>query len=53
MDGLRVHGEVTVQADDQGHGMTPSFSSNCPARAAAPDYCDITMTSDQTVTATF
>ncbi|MGZ4187503.1 MAG: hypothetical protein ACXVSF_19330 [Solirubrobacteraceae bacterium] len=53
MDGLRIHGEVTVQADDQGHGMTPSFSSNCPARAAAPDYCDITMTSDQTVTATF
>ncbi|MGZ4231070.1 MAG: hypothetical protein ACXVVQ_06550 [Solirubrobacteraceae bacterium] len=53
MDGLRIHGEVTVQADDQGHGMKPSFSSNCPARAAAPDYCDITMTSDQTVTATF
>jgi lysozyme len=50
---VRVHGEVTVQANDEGHGRTPAFSSNCPARAAAPDYCDITMTSDQTVTATF
>jgi lysozyme len=50
---VRVHGEVTVQADDEGHSQTPTFSSNCPAREAAPDYCDITLTSDQTVTATF
>ena len=50
---VRVHGEVVVQANDEGHGKMPTFSSNCPARADAPDYCDITLFSDQTVTATF
>lgn len=50
---VRVDGEVVVQANDAGQGATPTFSSNCPARADAPDYCDIALTSDQTVTATF
>jgi Phage lysozyme len=50
---VRVDGEVVVQANDEGQGATPTFSSNCPARADAPDYCDIALTSDQTVTATF
>jgi hypothetical protein len=52
---VRVNGEVQVQAN---HGTlatnsAPTFSDNCPARAGAPDYCDITLTSDQTVAATF
>jgi lysozyme len=50
---VRVDGEVVVQANDEGHGKTPTFSSNCPAREAAPDYCDITLASDETVTASF
>ncbi len=51
---VRVNGEVQVQSDNQGHTPTmPTFSNNCPARPAAPDYCDITLTSDQTVTATY
>ena len=52
---VRVDGEVQVEADDAGDESlgTPSFSDNCPARSGAPNYCDITLTSDQTVTATF
>jgi hypothetical protein len=52
---VRVNGEVQVQAN---HGTLatnnpPTFSDNCPARPGNPDYCDITLTSNQTVTATF
>ena len=51
---VRINGEVQVQSDNQGHTpTTPTFTNNCAVRPAAPTYCDITMTSDQTVTATY
>ncbi len=51
---VRINGEVQVQSDNQGHTpTTPTFSDNCAVRPAAPTYCDITLTSDQTVTATY
>ncbi len=51
---VRINGEVQVQSDNQGHTPTmPTFSDNCAVRTAAPDYCDITLTSDQTVIATY
>jgi hypothetical protein len=51
---VRINGEVQVQSDNQGHTpVTPMFSDNCPARTAAPDYCDITLTGSQTVTAAY
>jgi hypothetical protein len=51
---VRVNGEVQVSSDNQGHTpTTPTFSNNCPARPAQLTYCDITLTSDQTVTATY
>ena len=51
----RLYTDVTVQADNAGNlelGL-PTFSSNCVPRPAAPDYCDIKMNADETVTATF
>ena len=51
---VRINGEVQVQSDNQGHTpTTPTFTNNCAVRPAAPTYCDITLTSDQTVTATY
>jgi lysozyme len=53
---VRVNGEVQVEADrgtDTALSQTPTFSDNCPARPNAPTFCDITLTADQTVTATF
>lgn len=51
---VRINGEVQVQSDNQGRTpTTPTFSDNCAVRPAAPDYCDITLTSDQTVIATY
>ena len=51
----RLYTNVTVQANNAGHPALglPQFSSNCATRPNAPDYCDVTMNADQTVTATF
>ena len=51
----RLYTDVTVQANNAGHPQLglPNFSSNCVTRPAAPDYCDIKMNADETVTATF
>jgi GH24 family phage-related lysozyme (muramidase) len=51
---VRVNGEVQVEADHAGHAAlgSPTFGDNCPARAGAPTFCDITLTDNQTVTAT-
>ncbi len=51
----RLYTNITVQADNAGNvelGL-PKFSSNCDTRPDAPDYCDIKMNADETVTATF
>jgi hypothetical protein len=47
-------GEVAVSSDNQGHSpATPTFSNNCAVRPNAMEFCNITLTSDQTVTATY
>jgi hypothetical protein len=53
---VRVNGQVQVQANAAGDEEIvnpPMFSSNCAPEPNQPDYCDITLTSDQTVTASF
>jgi lysozyme len=53
---VRINQQVQVSSAFPGAptgSNTPTFSNNCPARPADPSYCDITLTSDQTVTASY
>lgn len=50
----RIYTDIAIEADDTSDpSLHPTFSDNCPVRANAPSLCDITMTKDTTVTATF
>jgi GH24 family phage-related lysozyme (muramidase) len=50
---VRIENYAQVEADDPGDDTTVSFSENCTRSGQGPDFCDIFMTSDQTVTATY
>jgi hypothetical protein len=52
---VRVEKSAQVEANSAGDPSLQvlSFSSNCSPSTQGPSFCDIPMTSDQTVTATF
>jgi hypothetical protein len=53
---VRLNTHMMIEADNGGHNPplspTPTYSNNCPAETDQAK-CDLTVTSDQTVTTTF